>query len=122
MVLLNQLVDNCIPGLPICNSPEKQWPQGPHTAHQLQSGLHEGAPCLQLEFGVATQTDRDASGMPPYLRRKLARHGGTALFDEIRMEVDRHVQHRTDDLDELRGVRCSVRGRRLGLDTFRLRQ
>jgi hypothetical protein len=78
MVLLNQHVDAYITGLPICNSLDMQWLQGSHTTHQLHEGLHEGAPCLQLESGVAAQTDQDTGGMPPYLRRKLTRHGGMA--------------------------------------------
>jgi hypothetical protein len=80
LIFNNQLVNVCITGLPISDSLEMQWLQGPHTAHQMQLGSHEGAPCLQQKFEAAqtNQDTVDTSGIPPYLKRKQTRHDGTA--------------------------------------------
>jgi hypothetical protein len=76
----NHFVDDCIAGLPIGDSLEKRWLRGSHNTHQNQtrSGLHEETPQgLQQDTGVPTgQTNQgtggvDASGIPPYLKRKL---------------------------------------------------
>jgi hypothetical protein len=127
MVILifdKQFVDDCITGLPIGDSLEMQWLH--HDAHQMESGLLEKTPCLQQQFGVATQTNQDTvdiGGVPPHLRRKLTRHDGMAcspLMGFAQRLTDKY--NRQDDSDELQDVwrndvytwRCSVR-----LDTFR---
>jgi hypothetical protein len=80
LIYNNPLLDDCITGLPIDDSPETRWLRASHNAHQNQTrmGMHEEMPCLQQEIGVATavQTNQD-TGVPPYLKRKLLmRHDG----------------------------------------------
>lgn len=130
MVILifdKQLVDDCMTGLPIGESLEMQWLH--HSTRQMQTGSHEKTPCLQQQFGVATQTNQDTvdvSGMPPCLRRKLTHHDGTACSPLMKFALRLTAKcNRQGDSDELQDVwrndvharRCSVRRR--GLDTFR---